>query len=113
MNSISVCSVVWLARLLWEQELSGVRIPPHGPFMIFVSTEKVLTFSVDTFVIIQHHKLKAQEETMSEAIIQYETKHGHCIRVAKDPDQAAQIVLSLKQSGHAWNIKVIIKESNL
>lgn len=64
MNSISVCSVVWLARLLWEQELSGVRIPPHGPFMISTSTEKVLTFSVDTFVIIQHRELKAQEETL-------------------------------------------------
>lgn len=49
---------------------------------------------------------------MSEAVIQYETKHGHCVRVAKDPDQAAQIVLSLKQSGHAWNIKVMIKESD-
>lgn len=113
MNSISVCSVVWLARLLWEQELSGVRIPPHGPFIISISTEKVGASSVDIFVIVLHHKLKAQEETMSEAVIQYETKHGHCIRVAKDPDQAAQIVLSLKQSGHAWNIKVIIKESNL
>ena len=49
---------------------------------------------------------------MSETIIQYETKHGHCVRVANDPDQAAQIVLSLKQSGHAWNIKVVIKESD-
>ena len=49
---------------------------------------------------------------MSEAVIQYETKHGSCVRVAKDPDQAAQIVLSLKQSGHAWNIKVTIKESD-
>lgn len=48
---------------------------------------------------------------MTKAIIQYETKHEHCVRVAKDPDQAAQIVLSLKQSGHAWNIKVTIKES--
>lgn len=64
MNSISVCSVVWLARLLWEQELSGVRIPPHGPFIISTSTEKANTFSVDTFVIIQHHELKAQEETL-------------------------------------------------
>ena len=47
---------------------------------------------------------------MAKATIQYETKHGRCVRVASDPDQAAQIVLSLKQSGHAWNIKVVIEE---
>ena len=47
---------------------------------------------------------------MAKATIQYETKHGHCVRVANDPDQAAQIVLSLKMSGHAWNIKVTIEE---
>lgn len=47
---------------------------------------------------------------MITAIIHYETKHGHCVRVANDPDQAAQIVLSLKMGGHAWNIKVTIEE---
>ena len=47
---------------------------------------------------------------MTKAIIQYETKNGHCVRVASDPDQAAQIVLSLKVGGHAWNIKVMIED---
>lgn len=47
---------------------------------------------------------------MAKATIQYETKHGRCVRVANDPDKAAQIVLSLKMGGHAWNIKVIIEE---
>ena len=60
--------------------------------------------------LVQKIKTKTQEETMVKATIQYETKHGHCVRVANDPDQAAQIVLSLKMSGHAWNIKVTIEE---
>lgn len=47
---------------------------------------------------------------MAKATIQYETKHGQCVRVTNDPDQAAQIVLSLKMGGHAWNIKVTIEE---
>lgn len=47
---------------------------------------------------------------MTKAIIHYETKHGQCVRTVNDPDQAAQIVLSLKMGGHAWNIKVTIEE---
>lgn len=39
-----------------------------------------------------------------EYVITYETKHGTVTRMAADPKQATQIVLSLKMGGHAWRI---------